>query len=143
MLMLIFYVENDCYCCSCDSVLEVVPRIPFRRSILEPCFFTGIMNYGGEAVPLVDFSMLLTNRQSRECMHTRIILLSNPTSGPIKTLGIIAEKIVETTLINPLHFIEIGIKEKRFPFLDGIYNTQQKNIQRVDIDQLFTFLQNA
>ncbi|QLH34757.1 MAG: hypothetical protein HWD61_00325 [Parachlamydiaceae bacterium] len=46
----------------------------------------------GEAVPLVDFSMLLTNRQSRECMHTRIILLSNPTSGPIKTLGIIAEK---------------------------------------------------
>lgn len=124
-------------------MIEIIPKIPLKQIPQGPNYLAGIMNYGGETVPVIDFSVLIAERPSTNRMHTRIMLFKNPQGGPIKILGLIAEKIIETRALKPQHFSESGLSVKKLPFLEGVYNTEQENIQRINIDQIFTFLQHA
>ena len=138
--MLIFYVGSDCYCCSCDSMLEIVPKISLKQIPQAPNYFAGILNYGGEPVPVIDLSTIIIGRESNNCMHTRIMIFKNPLEGPIKILGIIAEKIIEAREMNPALFNESGFQIKNLTFLNGIYNTEKESIQKINVNQFFEFV---
>lgn len=137
MLMLIFYVGNDCYCCSCDSMIEIVPAIPLKKIPQAPSYVQGLLNYGGEPILVLDLSSIIAGHPSKDSMHTRIMILKNPEDRPIKILGLMAEKIIETRDLTPGLFTEPGLLIKNLSFLDGVYITEQESIQKVNVDQFF------
>lgn len=140
MLMLIFFVENDCFCCSCDSILEIIPKVPLKSIPQKPNYFAGLLNYAGDSVPIVDLSMLIAGHPCSSKMHTRIILFKIPFDSTVKILGIMAEKIIETRDIDPDLFTEFRLKIKNLTFLDGIYNTETESIQQINVNLLFNSL---
>jgi chemotaxis-related protein WspB len=141
MLMLIFYVGSDCYCCSCETMLEIIPKIPLKPIPQAPSYLAGLLNYGGESVPIIDFSMIIAQRPSDNYMHSRIILFKTEQEGQTKILGLIAEKIIETRNIDPKLFNEPGIHIQKLSFLNGIYNTEHESIQWVNLKRFFETLE--
>lgn len=135
--MIIFYIGSDCYCCSCDAMIEIVPKIPLKQIPQMPNYFSGLLNYGGESVPVIDLSSIIIGTPCHSYMHTRIMLIKNPLGGPLKILGVLAEKVNEIREMDPLLFNESGIEIKNLSFLMGIYNTEKESIQRINIDKIF------
>ena len=140
MLMLIFYIENDCYCCLCDSIIEIIPKVFLKQIHQMPEYLAGILNYGGDSVPVIDLSMIIAKRPSKNKMHTRIILFKSYFEGNPKIIGVIAEKIFETRDINPSLFNEFKLNIKNLHFLSGVCNTESGCIQQINIEQLFSSL---
>lgn len=140
MLMLLFYVGNDCYCCSCEPIIEIIPKILLKQIPQAPTYLAGIFNYGGDPVPVVDLSKIILGVPSKNKLHTRIIIIKNPTQTPIKVLGLIAERMIETRDIDPKLFNALGLPMNKLPFLDGVYNSTNESILQININHLFTSL---
>lgn len=122
-------------------IVEIVPKIPLKY--IPQANFSGMINYGGEPVPILDLSLILTGRPSKNCMHTRIMLISNPEQqGSTKILGFIAEKIIEIREIDPFLFSEPSPHIKSHPFLNGIFFTENESIQKINVDQLWRHFMN-
>ncbi len=140
MLILIFHVGKDCYCCSCEQIIEIVPKVPLKLIPKAPQYLAGLLNYGSEPIPVIDFSMIIAGRPSKNNIDTRIILLKNPSEGQVKNLGLIAEKTNETIDIDPQSFIDSGIQIKNLAFFEGFYNLGNESIQRVNMERFFAAL---
>lgn len=136
--MILFHVRDHCFCCAADFIVEVIPKVPLKHIPKAPTPITGLLNYGGLSVPIIDFSILMLGQPCQNKMHTRIMLLKNPAStGETKVLGLVGEEVIETREMDLTQFGEPGILLPQLPFLDGIYNTDQESIQYVQIDKLF------
>lgn len=144
MLMLLFYADKEAYCCSCEQIIEIIPKIPLKAIPHVPSHIIGLLNYGGESVPVIDYSMLVTDKPTKNSMHTRIILVKNPTPNAIPAiLGLAAEEIVEVREIDSDLFMDTGVRIKDLPFMDGIYNYEKESIQQISLNQLFNFIKPA
>lgn len=143
MLMVLFYVGKDIFACDSEPIVEVVPKVILKKIPHAPEFCAGILNFGGLPVPVVDFSKIIENRPSVDSMHTRIMLFKNPDSeNPAPVLGIIAEKVTETTEREASDFLDPGVQVKDLPFLGGVLNIDGKVTQLVLIDELINSMQS-
>lgn len=136
-LMLLFSVGSSLYACDAEPIIEVVPRVKMNQVPHAPDYFCGIMNYGGHPVPVIDFCQLIANRPASNSLHSRIILFNHPSGGEPSIMGVLAEKITETTLLSPKKFIKSGIVLEQHPYLDGVYSTPEDTVQYVEIEKLF------
>lgn len=141
MLLLLACAGNSIYAINSAHVLEVVPRVRFRRIPHSPDYLLGHINFSGVPIPIVDLSLLVTGQPSNNLMHTRIILLQHQNDNKV-ILGLVAEKVTELAELDLKDFFEPGISSKDLPYLDGIYNSPQlETIQLINIENLFKFLQ--
>lgn len=62
MLFLTFQIANDCYALEATQVIEVLPLLNIKRVPRAPCGVTGVFNYHGAPVPLIDLSELALGR---------------------------------------------------------------------------------
>lgn len=142
MLMLLFYVGDQAYAIDCQYVFEVVPYIHLEKHSKSLDYVSGLANFEGRPVTVVDFSKLIDGPPATFYLHTRIIfLVDNPESPSFSSLGIIAEKVIEVTEMTGADFFEPELKVTEYSFLDGIANNAGKSIQRVDIEKIFEYLQ--
>ena len=141
MLMLNFKVGSDYYCCPCDWIVEIVPRVPLMQIPKTSPYVAGLLNYGGESLPIVDFTSILLERLSHNLMNTKIIIFKSPLDeSKIQTFGLIVEEVLGVQELDPEVFKKMGLEVKELPFLDGIYNQQNVNRQLVRVDLLFEAL---
>lgn len=139
-LMLLFCVSDSLFACAAEPIIEVVPRVKITPLPHAPSYFCGLINYGGKPVPIIDFSQLIENRPSHNALHSRIILL-NPSNGDDeRILGIIVEKVTETTMLSPEDFIKSGVRVEQHPYLGGVFSTETESVQFVYTDALFGFV---
>jgi len=141
--MLLFYVGKEIFACDSEPIVEVVPKVILKKIPHAPGFCAGLLNFGGIPVPVIDFCQLIENRPSGDSMHTRIMLFKHPDSdSQTPILGIIAEKVTETTVQKPSSFIDSGVKVKDFPYLAGVHSIDGKVTQLVLIDELIKSMQS-
>lgn len=141
--MLLFYVGKEIFACDSEPIVEIVPKVILKKIPHAPKFFAGLLNFGGIPVPIIDFSELIENRPSGDSMHTRIILFKNPDSeNPAPVIGIIAEKVTQTTDQELTSFVESGLKLKELPYLSGVLTIDGKVTQLVLIDELIKRMQS-
>lgn len=142
MLMLLFYAGDQAYAIDCQYVFEVVPYIHLEKNPRSLEYVSGLANYGGRPILVVDFSQLMLGRPAFFFLHTRIILLAERIqSRSFCSLGIIAERVIEVVDFPVADFFDPELKGSDFPFLEGLTNDSGRLIQRVDIGKLFQFLQ--
>lgn len=143
MLMLLFQSGASYYAISGDAVKEVVASVKLFQLPTAPPQVVGLLNYGGHPLPVLDFSVLMENRPSREVLHTRIILMENEDSeNPLK-IGLRAERVTEVFESELDEFQEKGIVNEKWPFLNGVMASSNRVIQRVDAQKLFEWYSNV
>lgn len=142
MLMLLFHVGDQAYAIDCQYIFEVVPYIHLEKNPRNLDYVSGLANFEGRPVTVIDFSQLTVGRPSAFYLHTRIIfLVEDSKSRQSSSLGIIAEKVIEVMERPATDFFEPELRVNDLPFLDGMANESGRSIQRVDVDKLFHFLQ--
>ena len=65
MLFLVFEIDNERYCLEVSRIIEITPIVIFRELPHAPAYISGVFNYRGVVVPVVDLSMLIAGRPSR------------------------------------------------------------------------------
>lgn len=141
-LMLLFSAGDELFACDAEPVIEIIPKVKLKEIPFAPKPFAGLLNYGGSPVPIVDFCDMVGQKRAVDSLHTRIILFENPdaTTKELKIIGLIAEKVTETTTLSEKAFVNPGLLSNKAPYLSGVISTEGETVQLVLIDVLFNHL---
>jgi chemotaxis-related protein WspB len=137
MLMLECYVGEERYLFSTQSLVELLPYVTLSPLGGAPSYIPGALNFRGNSVVAVDFSMLISGKESKPRLHTRILLLE-PKGSP--SFGLICERVTEARNYPKEAFMGNGIQVPEKPFLGGLFKTESGIAQEVLIEPLGEFL---
>lgn len=137
MLFLLFEIGNERYCLEVSRIIEIVPMVFFKKIPHAPEYVAGLFNYRGNIVPVIDLSMLFSNRPSKPLFSTRIIVVDYTGSDNQRHIfGLLAEKATETISCNKEDFKPQGIKVESAKYLGDVIFDENGMIQRIKIEKL-------
>jgi chemotaxis-related protein WspB len=126
MLYLAITIGRQRYAIPCRDIERVVPLARLRKIPKTPGYIAGLLNYRGEAVPVVDLCALLTNQPAQSRLDSRIILIRySPDPESSRLLGLIAEQVTDTLDLSEKSAVAGGVHVPevdylgRFAALDG------------------------
>ncbi|HEV8395157.1 MAG TPA: chemotaxis protein CheW [Vicinamibacterales bacterium] len=137
MLYLLLEVAGQHYAVEATRVVEVLPLVQVTVIPRAPTEVAGVFSFRGRPVPLIDLRRLTLRRPARPKFSTRIILVSDRAEdGAEHLLGIIAERVTETTRRAPDDFKDTGFSNAATPYLGGVATTADGLVQRLDVQRL-------
>lgn len=97
MLLLLFKIGNGRYALDISQVVEIVPLVKLKKIPTTPDYVSGLMNYRGEGIPVLDLTRLIENTSVEDAFSTRIVIINYPLKDKgDKPLGLIAGNVTET-----------------------------------------------
>jgi len=137
MLFLMFRLGADRYVLDVEQVEEVLPFLEPTLLPGAPHGVAGAINYRGQAVPLLDLSVLALGRPSAAVISTRVILIRYPVEGgETRRLGLVAERVIETVSRDPDDFVPSGVDAGMPPYLGPVASDAEGVIQLVRAEAL-------
>lgn len=136
MLLLTFHIGNQRYAIEARQIVEIAPMVELTSLPLADQELTGIFNYRGMPVPVIDLCELYEGRPSRAQMSTRIVLLRQTDEDQGRIFGLVAEQVTECISREPGEFKDVGMSIPKAPFLRGIAHDEHGPIQLIDIKKL-------
>lgn len=94
----------------------------------------GLLNYQGEAVPVIDLALLASGQPSVDRMSTRIMLVCVPVGQSHKKLGVIAEQVTRVERRDGNSFARTGLNQA--PWLGDVAPSDSGLAQQVLIENL-------
>ncbi len=137
MLYLIVRLGNDAYAISTACVRRIVPLARLKSLPSGLTEVSGVLNFHGQAVPVLDLTLLLTGTPSREALGTRIVLadVEIAKSGS-RLLGLLVEGAHSVLRLDPAEFRPAGLRPDGCPWLGPIIEHGQTFVQRIDVASL-------
>jgi chemotaxis-related protein WspB len=136
MLFLLFQLGADRYALPARDVVEVVPLVTLKEHPGAPRGVAGLMDYRGQAVPVVDVSALALGRPGARRVSTRLFLVNYPTPSGVRLLGLIAEHATEMMQKPEVEFQPSGVRSEGARFLGPVVADARGLIQRVQVAEL-------
>jgi chemotaxis-related protein WspB len=137
MLFLLFELGKDRYALDVRQIAEVLPLVAVKRIPKAPQAMTGLFNYRGTPVPVVDLSQLSLGRPSSRRLSTRIVLVHYPDpTGRTHLLGLIAERATQTARHERSAFVPSGITNSGAPYLGPVVTDARGLLQWIDVRTL-------
>ncbi len=137
MQVLIFYLGNDRYALVTDTIREILPMLELKGIPGAPSYVSGLMNYRGTPVPVIDLSAMALGRPSRDLLSTRILVVDYPwTKQEPGFIGIIAEKVLEVIREDQKGFVPSGVTVDKAPYLGLVKSRMDGMIQLIEIEDL-------
>lgn len=136
MLLLLFHVDNDIYGLDLARIIEIVPLVELKVVPHAPELLAGIFNYRGTIVPVVDISRILSGRDSKPLLSTRIVVVGAKVNDKKIIFGILAERATETILCDENEFQEPGFDQENVKYLKNILLTDTGMIYMLDFEKL-------
>ncbi|HEY0792663.1 MAG TPA: chemotaxis protein CheW [Chthoniobacterales bacterium] len=138
MLFILFQLGPARYAIPANRIVEVLPRLKLNGLWQVPAGISGLFNYRGAVVPVVDLSLMIRGEPAARRLSTRIILVEATQGERKRLLGLMAEHVTETMQFNAGAFSETGVASDGAPCLGRMANHEGNFIQRVAIEQLLT-----
>lgn len=137
MLHLIVRLGKDAYAITTARVRQIVPfaRLKSLPSGLDAV--AGVLNFHGQAVPVLDLTLLLTDALSKEALGTRIVLAEVELPGShFRLLGLLVEGAHSVARLDPASFQPTGLRPDGRPWLGPIVEHEHILVQRIEIASL-------
>ena len=130
VLLLLFSAGGPLYAMESKDVVEVIPRVSLRPAVNLPGYVSGLFNYRGVVVPVIDLCFLIQNRASGQNLSSRIIMVtSSDKHGKDHYIGLLAEGVTDT-ISRPLNaFHETGLDSGSKSFLGGMTLDERGMVQ--------------
>jgi len=138
MLLLIFYVKEDCYAIDSSHVKEIVPLLKLQSIAKAPEYVAGLLNYRGISVPIIDLCLFLKNKKSNHFYNSRIIIVNYESEYGKGLLGIVAENVTDVVRQDVTELKSSGVKLTTSPFLGKIVLNEKGMIQTIKLEKLLT-----
>ena len=137
MLLLAFSIGRHRYALEARRVIEVVPLVDIRPVPQAPRGVAGIFDFRGVPVPIIDLSMLIAERPSRQSLSTRLVIIGYPdATGEPRPLALIAERATRTLEREPSQFVDSGIAHEGSSYLGPIASDDEGLLQWIDVGRL-------
>ncbi len=137
MLFLNFELGKDRYALDVRQIAEVLPLIEVKQIPRAPQAMTGLLNYRGTPVPVVDLTQLTLGRPSARRISTRIVLVHYADeTGHTHLLGLIAERATQTSRHEPSDFVASGVTNGAAPYLGPVVADAGGLLQWIDVRTL-------
>jgi len=137
MLFLLFELGTDRYALDALQIAEVLPLVAIKRIPRAPPAVSGVFNYRGAPVPVIDVSQLTLGRPAARRLSTRIVLVHYPGGdGATHLLGLIVEKATQTVRYAPADFVASGITTADAPYLGPVATDARGLLQWIDVQTL-------
>jgi chemotaxis-related protein WspB len=121
MLFLLFQLGADRYALEAARVAEILPLVQVRPLPQAPPGLSGVINYRGRPVPVIDLCELALDRAAHSRMSTRIVLVECEAGlGAGSLIGLIAESVTATFRRERSDFVESGIANPATPYLGPV-----------------------
>jgi len=130
VLLLLFSAGGPLYAMESKDVVEVIPRVSLRPAVNLPGYVSGLFNYRGVVVPVIDLCFLIQNRSSGQNLSSRIIMVTSADKhGKEHYIGLLAEGVTDT-ISRPLNaFHETGLDSGSKSFLGGMTLDERGMVQ--------------
>lgn len=136
MLVLTFRIEEVSYAVPVARIVEVVPLVPLRKLPLSKPHLLGLLHYRGDALPVVDLSLLMGSRPSEERLDTRIIIFRQEDKGEL--IGLVAERVNNLVDLDENRLaVRSGLIHDA-PFLGPVFETDKGLLQLVEPTHIST-----
>ena len=136
MKLLIFHIGKDRYGIRLQCIVRVLPLQILKSLPLAPHYVAGLINFHGNAVPVLDLC-LLAGMPAGGVQHfdSRIILVNyiSP-DGTSHLLGLMAEHVLGIETITTTQLVDSGVKTA--PFLGQIFSNASGILQMVELEHL-------
>lgn len=137
MLFLLCQVKDANYAVSAQEVVEVVPRVELLALPKAPAFVAGLLNYRGDAVPVLDLCVLMHGESCAAVFGSRIVLVHyRHLQQSSRVLGLIVARVTETLERAPEDFRSSAISGDATPYLAEVTPYRNGLAQRIDVEQL-------
>ena len=137
MLFLIFELGKDRYALDVRQIAEVLPLVEVKQMLRAPPAVSGLCNYRGAPVPVIDLSQLTLGRPSARRLSTRIVLVHYPDqTGRTHLLGLVTEKATQTARHERSEFVPSGITNAGAPYLGPVVTDAHGLLQWIDVRTL-------
>ncbi len=143
MLMLLLNIGNERYAIESRQVVEVIPLVMLKTLPHQPEYITGVFNYRGRIIPVIDLCQLMRGKPSSEYLSTRIILVNywGSNNTELKApyiLGLMTEQVVETLHKSESKFADSNIQIDTAPYLGKMIVDDRGMIQCLRIEYLLS-----
>ena len=138
MLYLLLDVGPDTYALATAAVVEVVPYATLKPAPGAPPAVVGILNFRGQAVPVVDCGVLLAGRCSPLRFSTRLILQRLEIAGSERILGLVGENVTRVQTFEDSEFVEPGACAADFPYAGRVVAYEGRWIQRLHLESVLS-----
>ncbi len=139
MLLLLFEVGSNRFGIDASEIIEVIPLVSLKKVPHAPECVSGVFNYRGQIVPVIDVSALLGERPARSLLSTRIILVKPPEIGSgDRLLGILAERATETLSCRREELQPPGITVESAQYLGEILPHPGGLVQQVTVGSILS-----
>ena len=130
VLLLLFSAGGPLYAMESKDVVEVIPRVSLRPAVSLPNYVSGLFNYRGVVVPVIDLCFLIQGRPSGENLSSRIIMvISEAQSGKDQFIGLLSEGVTDT-ISRPLDaFHDTVLNSGSKPYLGGMTLDERGMVQ--------------
>jgi len=101
MLLLLFEIANGRYALDANQIIEIVPLVKLKSIPSTPDYVSGLMNYRGLGIPVIDLNQLVESVPFENAFSTRIIIINYHVKDQgDKPLALIANNVTESVKIN-------------------------------------------
>lgn len=139
MLLLLFEVGASRFGIEASEIVEVIPLVSLKKVPHAPGCVSGVFNYRGQVVPVIDVNALLGERPARSLLSTRIILVRlDEADREERLLGMVAERATETLSCRKEEFQPAGIMVEGTQYLGDILPDSGGLVQRVTVGNILT-----
>lgn len=137
MLMLLFNLGNSRYAIPARAVVEIAPLVRLGTIAMAPDYISGLFNYRGRHVPVIDLCRLIDGKRCEDSFTSRVMMVEYPLSGDrTRLLGLLAERVTETVLIDEAAFSDTGVTIEDASYLGQAALTEYGLIQKVSVENL-------
>jgi chemotaxis-related protein WspB len=137
MLLLTFQAGIECFGIDVLCIVDVAAVPHCRRVPLSPPYFFGLCQFRGAVIPVLDLSALLAGSPSRLLFSTRMIIVRiGVRDAPPQTLGLVAERAVQTVRYSQNEVIDPEIRVRQAPYLGKVVVSNGSIIQLLSLPQL-------
>ncbi|HEY9801596.1 MAG TPA: chemotaxis protein CheW [Leptolyngbyaceae cyanobacterium] len=140
MLMLLFYINNQRYALASQQVVEVLPLVSLNSLPHAPEYFSGVFNYRGQVIPVLDLCQLMHGKPCSQYLSSRIILVNywGGETANSSIVGLMTERVVETLHKSDSQLVDANVQIGAAPYLGKIILDEQGMIQCLRIEYLLS-----
>jgi chemotaxis-related protein WspB len=139
MLHLIFHIGEARFALPARAINEVLPLVAIKPAVQAPAGVAGFLNYRGQAVPVIDLTLLSLGRPALPRISTRIWIVDCPSTSADQAprgIALIVEHATETAVLDPAAFRTPGLSLSSARHLGAIATDSTGMVQCLDLHGL-------
>jgi chemotaxis-related protein WspB len=137
MMLIIFEAGGQTYGLDARTVCEVAPYPRCAPLPHAPAYVAGLATWRGRPLPVLDLSALIAGTAARPLLSTRLLVVEYSTPlGRAHPLGLVAEKAVETIVVEDQVGEPQQVAIADAPYLNGTVEHAGRLVLRLSLEEL-------